>query len=152
VIVAAGDVGFKYRLREASGTPEKSRGRISEAYFEEKSDLVSKSSDGRLGAVKLEKARAADLMAWSEAVRFDLMEERGLVERDSLGVDVESRVGTGSSGMGVNSRGWSKHSMVGGEESFSFLSMRRRKLAGVTGDLNEGDVESSSALREGVVE
>jgi hypothetical protein len=139
--------------------PAKSLGRISEAYLEEKRDLVRKSSDGRLGAVKFENARAADLIACRDAVRLDLIDEerllfaRGLREMGTVS-EMDGRME--SSGMMMAWRGCSRHSIVGGDERAS-LSLRSRRelrlrLVGVTGELNEGDARSSSAWREGVEE
>jgi hypothetical protein len=51
---------------------------------------VRKSSDGRDGAVKFEKAFAAERMAWKEAVRLDLnvdFEDDDLVEAGGRGVE-----------------------------------------------------------------
>jgi hypothetical protein len=51
---------------------------------------VRKSSDGRDGAVKLEKAFAAERMAWKDAVRLDLnvdFEEDVLVDAVGRGVE-----------------------------------------------------------------
>ena len=54
----------------------KVRGRISGAYGVENMDRVRKSSDGRLGAVKLANDFAAKRKAWKEAVRFEANVDR----------------------------------------------------------------------------
>lgn len=50
-------------------------------------ERVSRSSEGMLGAVKLEKDFAAVLSAWREAVRFDLKVDFGGLRR-GLGKEV----------------------------------------------------------------
>jgi hypothetical protein len=99
-----------YRRSAGSGTPAKVRGRISEAYRDEKSERVRKSSEGSDGAVKLEKAFAAERMAWKDAVRLDLKDD---FEVDLVAVErgVEGgRTATGVVGVEDRSSGGSSRS------------------------------------------
>lgn len=64
--------GFRYRRRAGDGRPSTIFGRISLVNLGASKDRVRKSSGGTLGAVKFEKDFAADLSAWSDAVRLDL--------------------------------------------------------------------------------
>ena len=82
--------GLRYLLNAASGRPSTGFGRISDGNRADgqcgegrccageglgaSRDRVNRSSGGRLGAVKFEKARAAEAMTLKEAVRFDLKE------------------------------------------------------------------------------
>jgi hypothetical protein len=114
-------VGLRYRRSAGSGTPLKPFGRISLAKRDESRERVSISSAGMLGAVKLEKDFAADLSALSEAVRFDLKVDFGLIVRSWRGVMSEIMVVTESAGE-LGRRGWSSHSSIGGDDTnFSLL-------------------------------
>jgi len=61
-------------------------GRISVANLAVNNDRVSMSSEGILGAVKLEKDLAADLSALRDAVRFDLSVDLCFTVRLTRGV------------------------------------------------------------------
>jgi hypothetical protein len=131
--------------------PDRGRGRISEAYLLEKSERVRKSSDGREGAVKLEKAFAAERSAASEAVRLDLSElfcfcvERGVATGVRVGVDHKVVA------VGTSRSGWSGHSSAGGEETLRWERDMRRTDVGVSGSEKVGDrIGSMSNSREGV--
>ena len=121
----------------------------------ESSERVRRSSGGTLGAVKLENDFAADLSAWSEAVRFDLND---LNRMDALGgVATISEIGvslTTSQSSGVKwSNGWSRmQSSFGGDcTNFSlrsgagFLPIE----AGVDGLLHDDATDRSSVSIDG---
>jgi hypothetical protein len=122
----------------------------------ERSERVRKSSGGTLGAVKLENDFAADLSAWSEAVRFDLND---LNRMDALG-GVATIPGIGmsqvtSQSLGVKwSNGWSRmQSSFGGDcTSFSlrsgagFLPIE----LGVDGLLHDDATDRSSVSVDGI--
>lgn len=129
--------GFKYRRNSAEGSPSTCLGRISLVKMGDSKARVRKSSGGILGAVKLEKDLAADLMACNDAVRFDLNDLNRSVDggnNDAI-LAISDDLILSVSSASEWSNGWSAtQSSVGGDEII--LSLRsvtdvRRKESGV---------------------
>jgi hypothetical protein len=112
------------------------------------------SSEGMLGAVKLEKDFAADFRAFREAVRFDLKLEFFFTVFVALGVKFGIMVSSECAEEGRS--GWlSTHCSVGGETTcFSTLIavVRRLRKDGVEGPLLRVDAVLWAGSRDGVVE
>lgn len=118
---------------------------------------MSISSDGILGAVKFEKDLAADLSAFSDAVRLDLNVDLGLMVRPCRSRVISGITVTTESDRDTGRSGWSSHSSTGGDETiFSLLglSLRERRLPKDGREASDGalmvDMVLSAASSDGV--